>query len=88
MRRVKKLLAIAEDGRADPNEASAAAGMAERIMRKYQIEHADVIELELRRGGAESLASVDCGTSMDPRAAAKHASGWAGMLAIAGCRAA
>jgi hypothetical protein len=34
MRRVRKLLAIAEDHRADPAEAAAAAGMAERIMRE------------------------------------------------------
>ena len=43
LRRIKKLLAIAEDHRADPNEAAAAAGMAARIMAKYQLEHADVI---------------------------------------------
>ena len=34
LRRVRKLLAIAEDGRGDPNEAAAAAQQAERIMRK------------------------------------------------------
>lgn len=43
MRRIEKLLAIAQDHRADPNEAAAAARMAERIMRKYEIEHADVV---------------------------------------------
>jgi len=83
MRRVKKLLAIAEDSRADANEASAAAGMAERIMRKYQIEHADVIELELKRGGAESFASEDCGTSLAPEKRSDEASGWSGILAVA-----
>lgn len=82
MRRIKKLLAIAEDARADANEASAAAGMAERIMRKYQIEHADVIELELKRGGAESFASEDVGAGLNPEGRTESASGWAGVLAV------
>lgn len=43
LRRIGKLLAIASDERADANEASAAASMAEKIMRKYQIEHADIV---------------------------------------------
>lgn len=82
MRRVKKLLAVAEDGRGDPNEAATAAAMAERIMRKYQIEHADVIEVELKRGG-ESFGSVDVGTTLDPEGFSKESSGWAGILAVA-----
>lgn len=52
MERVRKLLAIAEDERADSNEAAAAASMADKIMRKYQIEHADIVERELKRGDA------------------------------------
>jgi len=83
MRRIKKLLAIAEDARADANEASAAAGMAERIMRKYQLEHADIIEAELKRGGVESFASEDIGLSLNPEARTEQASGWAGILAVA-----
>jgi len=83
MRRIKKLLAIAEDARADANEASAAAGMAERIMRKYQLEHADIIEAELKRGGVESFASEDIGSSLNPEARTEQASGWAGILAVA-----
>ena len=43
LRRIKKLLAIAEDHRADPNEAAAAAGMAAKIMAKYQLDHQDLI---------------------------------------------
>lgn len=58
MRRVQKLLAIAQDDRADPNEAAAAAGMAERIMRKYQIEQADLIVKELKAGA--DLETADC----------------------------
>lgn len=50
MRRVRKLLAIAEDGRANPHEAASAAAMASKIMRKYQLEHADLVLVELRSG--------------------------------------
>lgn len=39
MRRIAKLMAIANDHRANPEEAAAAAGMATKIMRKYQIEN-------------------------------------------------
>lgn len=49
MRRIQKLLAIAADNRADQNEASAAAGMAERLMRKFQIEHSDLVIAQLQR---------------------------------------
>lgn len=49
LRRLQKLLAIAADTRADPNEAAAAAAQAEKIMRKFQIEHADIVAAELLR---------------------------------------
>jgi len=80
MRRIKKLLAIAEDSRGDPNECAAAARMAESIMRKFQIEHADVISVELQHECA--LSSVDIGATMDMDRRAKEASGWAGILAV------
>lgn len=57
-RRIQKLLAIAGDDRANPEEASAAAGMAERIMRKYQLEHIDIVMASLKAG--DDLESVDC----------------------------
>lgn len=49
MRRVQKLLAIAQDNRADPNEAAAAAGMAEKLMRKYQLEHVEVMRADFTK---------------------------------------
>lgn len=58
MRRITKLLAIAGDDRANPAEAAAAAGMAERIMRKYQIDHSDIIIQELKAG--HDLSTADC----------------------------
>jgi len=50
MRKVQKLLAIAEHDRADPNEAAAAAAMASKIMRKYQLDYAEVIMTSLKKG--------------------------------------
>lgn len=69
MRRIQKLLAIAQDGRGDPNEAAAAAGMAERLMRKFNIEHADLLMKEIARG-AGKFATFKCSANMkrdDPR---------------------
>lgn len=53
LRRVQKLLAIAEDERGNPGERANAAAMAERTMRKFQIDNAAIIAAELRsKGGA------------------------------------
>lgn len=57
MRRISKLLAIAGDSRADPAEAAAAAAMAEKVMRKYQLDHADVICEQLKQ--AENFDTAD-----------------------------
>ena len=40
--RIRKMLALAE-GQADPNESAVAAGMAQKMMAKYNLEHADVM---------------------------------------------
>jgi hypothetical protein len=81
MRRVKKLLAIAEDSRGDPNECAAAARMAESIMRKYQIDHADAISVELQTEAA--FDTGDVGSTLDPERRSVEAAGWAGRLAVA-----
>ena len=82
LRRIQKLLAIAADDRANPNEAAAAAGMAEKIMRKYQIEQSDVIMTSLKAGEdlgvSESVASAKTnGTRV------KIVPPWASMLSVA-----
>lgn len=79
MRRVQKLLAIAGDDRANPAEAAAAAAQAERIMRKFQIEHADITMAELKR--ADSFAEELVGTSMDPDAKSRTVTTWSTWLA-------
>lgn len=60
MRRLEKLLAIANDTRANQAEAAAAAKMAENVMRKYQIEHADALRSEFERKSADTFATADC----------------------------
>jgi hypothetical protein len=81
MRRVRKLLAIAEDGRGDVNEAAAAARMAESIMRKYQIAHADVIAVELQ--SSDAFDSADVSSVLDPNAeGTKQSAAWSGILAV------
>lgn len=82
MRRIAKLLAIAEDSRGDPNECAAAARMAESVMRKYQIDHADVLTVELNKGGAESFDQCDVGSTLNPEGYSRETSGWAGILAV------
>jgi hypothetical protein len=82
LRRIQKLLAIAADDRANPNEAASAAGMAEKIMRKYQIEQSEVIMTSLKAGDdlgmSESVASAKTnGTKV------KIVPPWAGMLSVA-----
>jgi hypothetical protein len=72
LRRVQKLLAIAQDERADPNEAAAAAQQAEKIMRKYQLDNADVVRKEF--ADADNFGSDDCVVIMkrDVKGAGAH----------------
>jgi hypothetical protein len=80
-RRIRKLLAIAEDTRANPNEAAAAASQAEKLMRKFQLDHADVMrrELELK----DAFGTVDSPAVMKRNAGHKprKVPGWAGWIA-------
>lgn len=87
LRRVQKLLAIANDHRADANEAAAAASQAEKIMRKYQLEHADVIAAEMKRNASTSMVYKAVFANMkrdDPkRTPAVTNPKWAQFLAVA-----
>ncbi len=83
LRRIEKLLAIAGDHRGDPNEAAAAAHQAERMMRKFQIDHADVVESQLAKKG-ESFASLDVAPSLDLTSSSSgRKAAWAGLLGVA-----
>lgn len=84
MRRIAKLLAIANDARANPGEAAAAASMAEKVMRKYQIDHADVVVRNLRSAKPD-LSQFFVFANMkrdDPkRPAQRNVPAWGQMLA-------
>lgn len=91
-RRVQKLLAIAEHERSDPNEAAAAVGMAEKIMRKYQLDYAEVIMTALKKGDDLETADIVCSAKTNGTKT-KVVSTWVGFLAVAigeltecGCR--
>lgn len=81
LRRVQKLLAIANDERANAGEAAAAASQAENIMRKFQIEHSDVIAAQLKRDDAFNTEVV--GGTMNPDARASQTTTWSGQLSLA-----
>ena len=85
MRRIAKLLAMANDGRGDPNEAATAAAMAEKLMRKFNIDHADVLRDQMRAGSA-AFATTECSANMkrnDPsRPPLKRNPLWAQWLSI------
>lgn len=81
IRRIGKLLAIAEDDRADPNEAAAAAAMAARIMEKYQLDNSDIV--------LEALSAADAVVEKDIHPEAqqnpgnnRHVPGWQGTIAL------
>lgn len=81
IRRIGKLLAIADDDRADPNEAAAAAAMAARIMEKYQLDNSDIV--------LEALSAVDAIVEKDIHPEAqqnpgnrRHVPGWQGTIAL------
>mgnify|MGYP000659132579 CR=1 FL=1 len=78
---LETLLAIAEDARGNPAECAAAAGQAERIMRKYQLDNADVL-LRGMQSGAE-FGELRTGSGLDPFDPDARFSPAAGRIAVA-----
>ena len=91
MRRVQKMLAIANDPRANPAEAAAMAAAAEKVMRKFQISHADALASSMRQSDAFSTADVQAsmkrdsgyGNGAEKDYKPKKIPGWAGWIAYA-----
>ena len=83
MRRIRKLMAIAQDGRGSMAEAQTAAAMAQRIMAKYKLEHQDLLisELRSRDNFGEDTREVKPSFKRDTLKQ------WAGQLAVAIARA-
>lgn len=88
MDKIRKLLAMANDGRGNEQEAETAARQAEAMMRIYQVEAADIILEEIEKEDAfdRGLEAAYYGPT-DPRHIPASASGWVGVIAI-GCGAA
>lgn len=79
--KIRKLLAVARDGRGNEHEAARAAAQAERMMRHYQIESADEILEEIQSAeafdqGLESVGFEPSGYSP------KNVPSWVGIVAI------
>lgn len=85
LERVRKLLAIANDTRANPNEAAAAASQAENIMRKFNIDHADVLLKRVQSGEEEFdtvVVSAFMKRDVNNGHVQKRSPNWAGWLAV------
>lgn len=83
MRRIQKLLAIASDSRANPEEAASAASMAEKTMRKYQIENADLIKAQMQSATVEEFGIGGVYGSTKPTVPSKTLQVWAAWLSMA-----
>lgn len=86
--KIRKLLAMANDGRGNEHEAANAASQAEKMMRIFQVDSADVIMKELEQDDAfdRGLENVYFGPR-DPRYMPSDVASWVGVIAI-GCGAA
>ena len=82
IRRVQKLLAIAQDDRANEHEAAAAAAQAEKLMRKFQIDHADLIEKEIREDQSSMATEDSRADAITNGTKAKTIPPWASLLAV------
>lgn len=82
--KVKKLLAIAKDGRGNINEAEAALRQAHALMRKWQIDEAEAIQREIQRVDEAMMAAFvkTGGTATRTNNNKGGAPNWASWLAV------
>lgn len=82
IRRIQKLLAIAQDDRANIHEAAAAASQAERLMRKFQIDNADLLVKQIKED-PEAMDTADCkANAVTNGTKAKTVPPWANFLSV------
>ncbi len=74
MQRIKKMLALA-DNNPSAEEAAVAAAMAEKLLRKYNLDHADVLMTELNE---DSVVAHDTGVAY-----ARDVPPWVGSIIVA-----
>jgi hypothetical protein len=65
LERIRKLLAVAKDSRANEGEAANAAAMAARLMAKFDLEEADVLAKEADEGRADVVQETIEDTEFD-----------------------
>lgn len=86
MDRIRKLLAIAEDSRANPNEAAAAAHQAQTLMQKFQIDNADILLSKAQKAEDQEFGTVDVAAKMkrnvDNGHKAQRLPNWASWIAV------
>lgn len=82
--KIRKLLAMARDGRGNENEAAIAASQAEKLMRYYQIESADVVMQELEQDDQFEQGIEDVSFEGIAGHKPKQTPSWVGYIAI-GC---
>jgi hypothetical protein len=81
--KIKKLLALAQDTRANPNEAANAAKQAEAMMRKYNIDNAQVIMKEVKDTDNLSYNWVRGDVNKQSKKGCKQVPTWAQWIAVA-----
>ena len=87
MDKIRKLLAMAKDGRGNENEAANAASQAEKLMRHYQIEAGDVTLKDIEQDESFDRDVEDVSFEGIKGHKPKQAPTWVGVIAI-GCGAA
>lgn len=80
--KVRKLLAMARDGRGNEHEAARAAEQAEKMMRAYQIETADVVMEEIEQDEAFDRGLEDVSFEGKEGHRPRQAASWVGVIAI------
>lgn len=82
LRRIEKLLAIANDDRANEHEAAAAAGQAEKLMRKFNVDFSAEIGQRIKQGQGMGYEDI-VATAKDNGTPAERVPSWAQWLAVA-----
>ena len=82
--KIRKLLAVANDGRGNEHEAAIAAGQAEKLMRHYQVEASDVIMKEIEQDEAFEQGTENVSFENITGHKPKQTPSWVGYIAV-GC---
>jgi hypothetical protein len=82
--KIRKLLSMARDGRGNEHEAAVAAGQAEKLMRYYQIEAADVVMEEIEKEEAFTRETENVSFEGIAGHCPKQVPNWVGYIAV-GC---